>query len=63
MAKGKQLRNSVGSEIKRISIAPDLTKKEREENNRLLDELSERRAQGGKWIIRRGKLVRLHSEE
>ena len=61
MAKDKPLRNSEDSEIKKIFIAPDVTKKEREENNRLLDKLSERRALGGKWI--RSKSVSYHNEE
>ena len=46
-------------EMKRCIIAPDLTKKEREQDTILRNELKERRNNGDNtWIIRRGQLVK-----
>lgn len=59
VSKSKELGQNEGSTIKHIIIAPDLTRKEREENVELEEELREKRAQGGRWIIRKGRIVRL----
>ena len=49
---------------KRIYVTPDLSKKEREENKRLREELSMRRQEGEEdLMIRRGRIVKVNSEK
>lgn len=59
--KSKELKDNDNSAIKEVIITPDLTRKEREENDKLREELKKRRSEGGQWIIRKGRVVRLHS--
>ncbi|MPC77788.1 hypothetical protein E2C01_072255 [Portunus trituberculatus] len=60
--RAKNLKNASHARIKQVIIAPDLTRKEREENDKLREELKLRRQAGGKWIIRKGKVIKLHDE-
>ena len=47
--------------LKQVIVAPDLTRKEREKNDKLREELKHRRQTGGRWIIRKGKVIKLHN--
>ncbi|KAK3886243.1 hypothetical protein Pcinc_009597 [Petrolisthes cinctipes] len=58
--RSKKLKNNDDQVTQKIIIAPDLTKREREENDRLREELRHKRQNGGQWIIRKGKVVRMH---
>lgn len=58
----KNLKHARHTGVRQVIIAPDLTRKEREENDRLRDELRFRRQAGGKWIIRRGQVISLANE-
>ncbi|KAK3879156.1 hypothetical protein Pcinc_016250 [Petrolisthes cinctipes] len=58
--RSKKLKNNDDQVTQIIIIAPDLTKREREENDRLREELRHKRQNGGQWIIRKGKVVRMH---
>lgn len=60
--RGKNLRD-VEEEVNRIRVAVDKTRKEREEDAALKTQLQERRSQGGKWIIKKGKIVRLTEDQ
>ncbi|KAK3876630.1 hypothetical protein Pcinc_018603 [Petrolisthes cinctipes] len=60
VAKSRELYRNEDEMIKKIIIAPDLTKKEREENYKLQEELGKRREQRGQWIIKKGRVVRKH---
>ena len=40
----------------------DLTKKEREESAKLREELKNKRKEGGRWIIKKGKIVKLDDQ-
>ena len=57
--RSKELKELDNPDIKNIFIAPDLTKKEREEQYKLKEELREKRDEGGKWIIKKDKAVKL----
>lgn len=56
-----QLREQEELWLKKVGIAPDVTRKEREEEARL-KELQENRRQGGWWIIRKGRIVKLDDD-
>lgn len=58
----KNLRNPSCAGIKQVIIVPALTRKEREENNKLREELKLRRQAEGKWVIRKGKIIKFHDE-
>ncbi|KAK3887870.1 hypothetical protein Pcinc_008020 [Petrolisthes cinctipes] len=58
--RSKKLKNDDDQVTQKIIIAPDLTKREREENDRLREESRHKRQNGGQWIIRKGKVVRMH---
>ncbi|KAK3892244.1 hypothetical protein Pcinc_003865 [Petrolisthes cinctipes] len=58
--RSKKLKNDDDKVTQKIIIAPDLTKREREENDRLREELRHKRQNGGQWNIRKGKVVRMH---
>ena len=59
--RSKCLKDEDNSGLKQVIIAPDLTRKEREENDKLREELKQRRQTGGRWIIRKGKVIKLHN--
>ncbi|KAK4319993.1 hypothetical protein Pmani_009115 [Petrolisthes manimaculis] len=59
VAQGKKLRDSTNAVIQKIGIAPDLTREQREEQKRLRNLLDEKRLRGGRWGIRRGRVVDL----
>ena len=60
IAKAKELRNSGLPEIRKVGISPDMTKKEREENDKLRAELMQRREAGEENIkIHRGQIVKV----
>ena len=59
--RSKCLKDEDNPEMKQVIIAPDLTRKEREENDKLREELKQRRQNGGRWIIRKGKVIKLHN--
>ena len=44
-------------------MAADMTRKEREENATLREELKQRRERGGKWITRKNKITQVREEE
>lgn len=55
----KNLRNAVNEGHKSVSIVPDMTMKEREQDKRLVDELKIKRGNGEQgWYISRGELKR-----
>lgn len=56
-----QLREQEELWLKKVGTAPDVTRKEREEEARL-KELQENRRQGGWWIIRKGRIVKLDDD-
>lgn len=56
-----QLREQEELWLKKVGIAPDVTRKESEEEARL-KELQENRRQGGWWIIRKGRIVKLDDD-
>lgn len=56
---GKRIKETGKEHLKRAIIVPDQTKKERERNKKLRDELKERRDNGEEgWFIRKGQLAR-----
>ena len=59
IANAKWLRESSFEGIRKVSIAPDMTKKEREENKKLREEVSLRRENGENIKIHRGKIITL----
>lgn len=59
MKRGRQLRDCHEEDISQIRIAPDKTKKEREQDAMLKEKLQDKRRQGGQWKIQRGKIVRV----
>lgn len=59
ISQGKRLRNSEDESMKNVFIAPDLTKKEREHENKLRDELQRKKENGELgWYIKKGELRR-----
>ena len=50
-------------EMKKVGIAPDMTQKQREENKLLREELIARRRQGGRWIIKQGKVIEIFPDQ
>ena len=60
--RGKNLKEDRDDINQKVIIAPDLTRKEREENERLREELRERRNSGGKWTIKKGKVIQISTE-
>lgn len=56
--KGNELKNGNGNEMK-ITIDVDRTRREREEDAKLRQQLLEKRNEGGRWIIRRKKIIRV----
>ena len=55
---GKKLKNA-NEVFKKIYIAPDLTKKEREEDKKLREELEQKKSSGEQgWYIRSGRLMK-----
>lgn len=52
MKNAKKLNNVQEERIKKVRIALDKTKMEREEDAKLRDELRVKREEGGKWIIK-----------
>lgn len=58
----KKLRDNQNHEIKRIGISLDMTEKEREKNRRLREELREKRAGGGRWIIKQGEVINIDQD-
>lgn len=48
---------------KNIRIGADLTRKERKENVKLREELTQKRERGGRWIINRNRVVQIREEE
>ena len=56
--RSKRLKSADDGNLTDLIIGPDMTKKEREENARLREELKNKREQGGSWTIRKGKVVR-----
>ena len=63
LKKIKLLKEVNDSKYKNIRMAADLTRKEREENARLREELKQKRERGGKWIIRRNRIIQVREEE
>lgn len=59
---GKDLRNVRNETISKIRIAVDRTKREREEAALLREKLIQKRREGGRWIIKRGQIVKLTEE-
>lgn len=59
IGKSKRLKDSSNEMRKNIIIVPDLTREEQVENKKLREELREKREQGGKWIIKRGKVIQI----
>ena len=58
------LKNDPSITYKKMRIVPDMTKKEREENWNLRNELQQKRDAGEQgWHIRRGKLVRWQNHD
>ena len=55
----KKLNNVQDERIKKIRIVLDKTKMEREEDARLRDELQMRKEEGGRWMIKKGKVVKV----
>lgn len=55
----QRLREDPNQDNRKVGIAPDMTRKEREENRKLREELQRKRDGGGRWIIKRGKIVNL----
>ena len=53
----KKLKESDSIETKSIGITLDMTKEEREQNKKLREELAEKRRQGGRWIIKKRKIM------
>ena len=59
MRKAKNLKNTGNEAMKQAIIVPDLTKKEREKDKELRQELKEKREAGEEgWYIRKGQLCR-----
>ena len=59
ISQGKRLKNSANDNYKKIFIAPDLTRKEREHEKKLLEELQRKRENGELgWYIKKGELHR-----
>ncbi|KAK4318776.1 hypothetical protein Pmani_010199 [Petrolisthes manimaculis] len=56
LSKAKNLKYA-NEETRKIGISPDMTKRQREENKKLRDELKIRRDRGERWQIKRGQLV------
>ena len=61
--RSKELRYVQEEEIRNIRIGVDKTKKEREEEALLREELQEKRREGGQWIIKKGKVVRVSEHQ
>ncbi|KAK4327621.1 hypothetical protein Pmani_001925 [Petrolisthes manimaculis] len=57
--KCRDLQEVENPDIKKVIIGVDQTRKEREESAILREELKKKRSQGGKWIIRKGKIIKL----
>ena len=57
LSKAKELSKSLHVDWKKVRISPDLTRQEREENRLLREELMRKRAEGGNWIIKKGKVI------
>ena len=61
--RNKELRNVQEERVNRIRISVDKTKREREEDAKLKEKLQEKRREGGRWIIKRGKIVRVAGDQ
>ena len=59
----KNLRDAEEEEIRKIKINVDKTKRERKQEANLRERLQEKRREGGRWIIRRGQIVRQEEEK
>ncbi|KAG0718027.1 hypothetical protein GWK47_053291 [Chionoecetes opilio] len=55
--RSKELRNAREDSIRKIGLAVDKTKREREEDALLKEKLQVKRREGGRWIIKKGKIV------
>ena len=55
----KKLKNAREEMYNHMWIVPDRTRKEREEHIKLTNELQDRRKEGGRWIIRGRRVVKL----
>ena len=62
VSRAKALKEERDEEKRKIGISPDLTRREREENFALRRLLAERRAEGGHWIIKRGRVVEVERD-
>ena len=61
--KGGELRQARNQNYRDIRIGVDMTRKEREENEKLKEELRRCREQGGRWTIRKNKVVQLEGNQ
>lgn len=50
-------------ENRKVGIALDMTKKEREEKRKLREKLHRRREEEGKWMIKRGNIVNIDTHQ
>lgn len=57
--KGKDLKEIRKDAISKFKIGVDRTKREREQDAILKEKLQEKRREGGRWVIRKGRIVRL----
>ena len=64
LKRARRLRNAVEQRMRKIIIAPDLTKKEQEEDRKLRLKLREKKDRGETgWYIRKGQLLRNFQQE